>query len=124
MLPNQQQGVKDVSSFVLDEIAKYGGPNIPKTNNAGNDITDYIYSEDEDGFQVISFGNKVAVFQGILQPHFGTPVMAKTNANGLSSFVYGSPQGVAINCSLGSGTVKGSQREWTQLVVVKPGALK
>jgi len=124
LLLNQKQGAKEITAFVFEEIGKYGGPSISSTNKIGNGVTDYVYSEDKQGFQVICFGNKMADFQKIFQPDFGIPAMAKTNAVGLSSFVYGSPKmPVVINCSLDWGMVNGTQREFTHLVVAKAGAL-
>jgi hypothetical protein len=118
-------GTKDISVFVLEETAKYGGPSMVATNGAGNSIAHYVYSEDPDGFQVMCEGNKVTAFEGIFQPYLGNPMMAKTNADGLSAFVYGNHGiGVSINCGLDSETVFGKKRDITHLVVVRSGAIK
>jgi hypothetical protein len=118
-------GTKDISVFVREETTKYGGPSMVATNGAENNIADYVYSEDPDGFQILCDGNKVAFFEAIFHSHLGNPVMAKTNADGLSSFVFGNPQvGVVINCSLDSEVVFGKNRDITHLVIVRAGSKK
>jgi hypothetical protein len=118
-LKNGRKGTKDISSFVSSQITKYGGSNtVAKRRSSG--ITDYVYSEDRDGFQVMCEGNKVAAFHDMLQPHFGMPALTTTNAEGLASFSYAIRQtGVAVNCGFDTmGT-----RQLTHLVVVRAGAV-
>jgi|SRR6266850_3554587 len=125
LLPNEKPGKLELSTFILNQIAKYGGSNIPTARRTTSGITNYVYAEDKDGFQVLCLGNKVAALRSVFQPHFGNPVMSATNANGLSSFVYTINQtGVAVNCGLDSTTVKGTRQEVTQLVILRPEALK
>lgn len=124
LLPNEREGKDDLSVFIFSQIAKYGGSNVVSSGTTSG-LTNYVYSEDKDGFQIVCKGNKVAALQSLFQAHFGNPVLSATNASGLSSFVYAVHQtGLAINCGLDSGMVDGTKQEVTQLVAVKPGALR
>lgn len=124
LLPNQKEGNTDLSVFIFSQIVKYGGSNTTATGTMSG-LTNYIYSEDKDGFQIVCKGNKVAALQSLFQTHFGNPVLTATNASGLSSFVYAVHQtGLAVTCGLDSGIIDGAKQEVTQLVLVKPGALK
>lgn len=124
LLPNEQEGKADLSVFVFSQIAKYGGSNTVASGTTSG-LTNYVYSEDKDGFQIVCKGNRVAALQSLFQAHFGNPVLTATNASGLSSFVYAVHQtGMAVTCGLDSGIVDGTKQEVTQLVVVRPGALK
>lgn len=123
LLPNQREGKVDLSLFIFSQIIKYGGSNVV-IGITTSGLTNYVYSEDKDGFQIVCKGNKVAALQSLFQTHFGDPVLTATNASGLSSFVYAVHQtGLAINCGLDGGTVDGTTQEVTHLVAVKKGAL-
>jgi hypothetical protein len=123
-LPNEKEGKTDLSVFIFSQIAKYGGSNTTATG-AMSGLTNYFYSEDKDGFQIVCKGNRVSALQSLFQIHFGNPVLTATNESGLSSFVYAIHQtGIAITCGLDSGMVDGTKQELTQLVLVSPGALK
>lgn len=115
----QQTENVDVSKFIVSDMLKYGGSNLP----AGlivTGITNYSYSEDKDGFQVICPGNRVAVLYGIFGSQFGNPVLTKTNETGLAAFVYSAQRtGLAVNCAVDTNL----NQEITHLVVVKAGAL-
>jgi hypothetical protein len=107
----------DVSNFILSEMLKYGGSNRPAGPTG---ITNYSYSEDKDGFQVVCQGNRVAELCNIFGSQFGSPVLTKTNATGLAGFVYSAQQvGLAVNC----GVFTNANQEITQLAVVKASAL-
>src|SRR6266498_1333723 len=41
------------AAFVFTEIVKYGGSNVPAVRVIASGLTNYVYSEDKDGFQVI-----------------------------------------------------------------------
>jgi hypothetical protein len=121
VLPNEKQGKTDFSTFLFTEMAKYGGSNIPPASILESGITNYVYSEDNDGFQVLCHGNKIAVLCGVFRSHFGDPALIRTNSDGLELFAYTANQtGLAINCALHGAT----NGYLTQLAVVKPGALK
>src|SRR5262249_27055029 len=108
-----------VSKFIASEMLKYGGSNLPP-GLVATGITNYNYSEDKDGFQVVCQGNRVAALCGIFGSQFGNPVLSKTNAMGLAAFVYTAQQtGLAVTC----GVVTNANQEITHLVVVKAGAL-
>lgn len=125
LLLNEKQGKVDISTFIISEILKYGGSNSPSARSSTVGITSYVYSEDKDGFQVVCTGNKVAGLLDVLKPHFGEPALTRTNANGLSSFVYAVPQtGVAVTCGLDSATVDGKRQEVTHMAVVRAGVIK
>lgn len=125
LLLNEKRGSVDVSSFVANEIVTYGGASFQAARLTPSGVTNYVYSEDKDGFQIVCLGNKVAVLCNVFQSQFGTPALSTTNAKGLASFVYAVTQtGVAINCGLDSGIIDGATQEVTQLVVVKASALK
>ena len=124
-LPNEKQGKADLSAFIFTEIVKYGGSNVPAARVTASGLTNYVYSEDKDGFQVVCLGNKVSALCNVFQSQFGNPALSTTNAGGLASFVYSVNQtGLAINCGLDSGNIDGVRQQVTQLVVVKPGALR
>jgi hypothetical protein len=119
-LKNGKKGTRDISSFVLSQVIKYGGSNAVATERPITGITNYVYSEDKDGIQVMCEGNKVASFHDILQPHFGKPALTTTNAEGLASFSYAIRQtGVAVGCGLDSMGTK----QLTHLVIVRSGAV-
>lgn len=125
LLLHERQGREDFSAFLSIQIVKYGGSNISFARGAAIGISNYVYSVDKDGFQVVCIGNKVAALRNMLQPHFGEPALTTTNAGGLSSFVYAVRQtGVAINCGLDRGMVDGARQEITHLVIVKADALR
>jgi hypothetical protein len=125
LLPNEKRGKGDLASFTFSEIVKYGGTNVSAPLVTPSALADYVYSEDKDGFQVVCPGNQVAALCAMFQPHFGTPSLSTSNVSGLASFVYSVNQaGLAISCGLDSGTIDGVRKQMTQLVAVKPGALK
>ena len=125
LLPNERQGKGDVSIFIFPEMAKYGGTNVPEAGVKASGLTNYVYSEDKDGFQIVCPGDQVAAFCTMFQPHFGNPALTTTNGNRPASFVYSVNQtGLAINCGLDNGVVDGVRTQVTQLVAVKQAALK
>src|SRR5580658_6658761 len=85
-LQNEKEGKIELSAFLLGEIVKYGGSNA--LGGPTNTITNYVYSEDKEGFQVVCQGNKVTDLRSIFQAYYGNPVLARTNANGLKAFEY------------------------------------
>ena len=106
-------------------MVKYGGSNVPGARVTASGLTNYVYSEDKDGFQVVCRGNQVATLCSVFQPQFGNPALSTTNASGLASFVYSVNQtGLAINCGLDNGIIDGVRQQVTQLVAVKPSALR
>lgn len=124
LLPNEKQGKTDLSVFLFTQLAKYGGSDMTASSTMSG-LTNYVYSEDKDGFQIVCKGNRVSALQSLFQTHFGNPVLTATNASGLSSFVYAVHQtGMAVTCGLDSGIIDGAKQEVTQLVLVKPGSLK
>jgi hypothetical protein len=125
MLPHEKRGAGEVSRFIFAEIAKYGGSNNPAAPVPVSGITNYLYSEDQDGFQVICDGNNIAALRSIFQARYGNPTLSTTNTNGVASFVYSVRQtGMAVNCGLEGGMVNDTRKELTHLVAVKAGVLK
>jgi len=125
LLSNEKHGRGEVSAFILGHMVRYGGSNTPAARVPAVAITNYVYSEDKDGFQVACPGNKVAALCSVFQSQFGNPALNTTNASGLASFVYAVDQtGVAISCGLDIGIFDGARQEVTQLVVVRAGALR
>jgi hypothetical protein len=115
----EQNGNVDVSNFIMSEMLKYGGSNRPAGPASVTGITNYSYSEDRDGFQVVCQGNRVAELCNIFGSQFGSPVLTKTNATGLAGFVYSAQQiGLAVNC----GVFTNANQEITHLVLVKASA--
>lgn len=104
------------------DIAKYGGTNLLITKNLENGISDYVYSEDKDGFQVVCFGDRVGDIQKMFQPHFGNPYKAETNLDVISSFIYGNDQ-LVMSCGLESGMIDGHYKNLTHLTVIKLSAI-
>ena len=112
----RHEGVADVSAFIRAEILKYGQSNGPPFSPVTTGITNYAYSEDKDGFQVLCHGNRVQALYGLLVPQFGAPLLTKTNSSGLTFFVFSGIQvGLAANCGLETE----SNKEMTHLAVVK-----
>jgi hypothetical protein len=125
LLPKEERGKQELSTFLLSQVAKYGGSNAPSPSGVVTGITNYVYSEDKDGFQVVCNGNNVGTLRNILESQFGEPALVKTNARGVASFVYAIHQiGVAITCGLDTNTVSGARQELTHMTVVKAGVLK
>lgn len=124
-LLNERQAKFELSTFIFEQLPSYGGPNIPASRAPKSGITNFVYSQDKDGFQVMCQGNVVTAVHRIFQPVFGNPALARTNATGLSSFVYAGYQaGVAVNCGLSTRTTNGVNQEFTHLVVANSEALK
>jgi hypothetical protein len=118
-LKEQKEGI-ELSVFITSEMSKYGGSNQLADALTATGITNYAYSEDKDGFQVVCQGNRVAALFNVFGAQFGSPVLAKTNSSGLAAFVYSVQQtGLGVNC----GVFTNADKEITHLVVVKPNAL-
>ncbi|MCZ7637664.1 MAG: hypothetical protein M5U12_17485 [Verrucomicrobia bacterium] len=122
---NEKQGEGDLSAFVFTQMARYGGSNVPATRVIMIGLTNYVYSEDEDGFQIVCPGNQVAALCNALRAHFGSPALSTTNTSGVVSFVYSVSQtGLAINCGVDTAMVGGVRQQVTQFVAVQPRALR
>ena len=83
LLVNERQGKIDFSTFIASQIVKYGGSNTSLATGIAPGITSYVYSDDENGFQVVCVGNKVAALRNLFQPAFGDPALTATNVIGL-----------------------------------------
>ena len=122
--PKVKSGTSDIRTFVVTEIAKYGG--MDKTTSLPLERTQisYRYSQDKDGFQVFCDGDRVADFAAMLQTLYGSPKLARTNNAGNFVFNYSIDQiGVALDCGMDLESDGGVEKKLTHLLVVKASAL-
>jgi hypothetical protein len=125
LLPNEKRGTGDLSTVVFSQIARYGGVSVPLNLITNVAITNFSYTTDRDGFQVVCQGNEIERLCSMFRSCYGQPAISTTNTIGLASFVYAIRQaGVAVNCGLDKRTANGATQEVTHLVVVRAGAFK